>query len=94
MWYHLRAKRLRGWKFRRQVPLDQYVVDYLCERARLIVEIDGGQHDERRSADAARTQKLTAMGYRVMRFWNNEVTENLEGVLTVLLDSVEQAVGS
>jgi very-short-patch-repair endonuclease len=84
LWYYLRAKRFEGWKFRRQVPLGPYVVDFLCERAGLIVEVDGGQHAERRWADAMRTRWLEEHGYRVIRFWNNEVLGNMGGVLETL----------
>ena len=61
-----------------------YVVDFLCEEARSIIELDGGQHAERAQADEARSEWLAARGYRVMRFWNNDVIENIEGVLHVL----------
>jgi len=61
-----------------------YVVDFLCEEARLIVELDGGQHAERVRADEARSEWLAAQGYRVLRFWNNDVMENIEGVLHAL----------
>src|SRR5260221_493475 len=68
LWYHLRAGRFQGWKFRRQVPLGRYVVDFLCEEARLVVEVDGGQHAERLEQDSARTQWLAAQGYAIVRF--------------------------
>jgi very-short-patch-repair endonuclease len=84
LWYRLRAGRFDGWKFRRQVPLGDYVVDFLCENARLIVEIDGGQHADQQEDDLARTRWLEQQGYRVMRFWNNEVLENMDGVLETL----------
>jgi len=61
-----------------------YVVDFLCEEARLIVELDGGQHAERVCADEVRSEWLAARGYRVLRFWNNDVIENIEGVLHAL----------
>ena len=84
IWYFLRAGRFQRAKFRRQVPLGPYVVDFLCESTRLIVELDGGQHAERVSHDLERTRWLEARGYRVVRFWNNEVTGNLEGVLSAI----------
>jgi very-short-patch-repair endonuclease len=84
LWYHLRAGRFQGWKFRRQVPLGRYVVDFLCEDARLIVEVDGGQHAEQIEQDSARTQWLSSQGYAVMRFWNNDALANIEGVLATL----------
>jgi very-short-patch-repair endonuclease len=93
LWYHLRASRFEGWKFRRQVPVGDYVVDFLCEEARVIVEVDGGQHAERAKRDAARTQRLAAQGYAVLRFWNNDVLENMEGVLATLSPALSQGRG-
>jgi very-short-patch-repair endonuclease len=93
LWYHLRAGRFQGWKFRRQVPIGQYVVDFLCEEARLIVEVDGGQHAERIERDLARTQWLGEQGYEVIRFWNNDVLANIEGVLATLSPALSQGRG-
>ena len=77
LWSRLRNRGLSGWKFRRQVPVAGYIADFLCPD----VEVDGGQHDERAAEDAVRTQKFEALGYRVARYWNNEVMQNLDGVL-------------
>jgi very-short-patch-repair endonuclease len=85
LWYYLRARRFQGFKFRRQVPLGRYVVDFLCEQERLVVELDGGQHDLERARDAQRTAWLASQGYRVLRYWNNDVMENTQGVLETLL---------
>lgn len=82
LWLHLRGRRLEGFKFKRQWTLGRYVVDFCCLEARLIVEVDGGQHSE--EADAVRTAWLEAEGFRVRRFWNNDVVENLGGVLATL----------
>jgi very-short-patch-repair endonuclease len=79
LWSRLRARGLAGWKFRRQAPVGPYVTDFLCSEARLIVEIDGGHHGG--AADAAREARLSAMGYAVVRYWNNEVLQNMGGVL-------------
>ena len=84
LWHHLRGARFEGFKFRRQVPLGPYVVDFLCEQARVIVEVDAGQHTERVAYDSARTEWLRARGYVVVRFWNDEVLLNIEGVLMTL----------
>src|ERR1041385_868165 len=84
LWFRLRDRRLSGLKFRRQMPIDRYVVDFCCESARVIVEIDGGQHATRSAEDAARAAALEAQGYLVLRFWNNEVLQNLDGVLEVI----------
>ena len=88
MWLQLRDRRLGGFKFKRQWTIGRYVVDFCCIEQMLIVEIDGGQHGEER--DAARTAALTHAGYRLLRFWNNQVHENLEGVLTNLLAELER----
>jgi very-short-patch-repair endonuclease len=81
LWSRLRAHRLSGLKFRRQQPIGVYVVDFLCPEKNLIVELDGGQHQERAEYDKARDAWLKSEGYTVLRYWNNEVMENLEGVL-------------
>lgn len=88
LWFRLRDRRLRGLKFRRQMPIDRHVVDFCCEDARLIIELDGGQHAERSKADAARTAALEARGYLVLRFWNNDVLQNLDGVLESIVETL------
>ena len=70
------------------MPIDRYVVDFCCETARLIIELDGGQHDTRSAEDANRTAALEALGYLVLRFWNNEVLQNIDGVLQVIVETV------
>jgi very-short-patch-repair endonuclease len=81
LWWRLRDRRLTEFKFRRQHPLGPFVVDFCCAEARLVIELDGGQHALQRNSDAARTEFLEAQGYRVLRFWNNEILTNIEGVL-------------
>jgi very-short-patch-repair endonuclease len=88
LWCHLRARHLQGWKFRRQHQLGSYIVDFVCPDAQLIVELDGGQHADQVVYDERRTLELQAMGYRVLRFWNNDVLTNLDGVLEVLLEAL------
>jgi very-short-patch-repair endonuclease len=85
LWFRLRDRRLDGWKFKRQIPIDRFVVDFCCADAKLILEIDGGQHDQDRERDADRTRILEAMGYLVLRSWNNDVLRNTEGVLEEIL---------
>ena len=85
LWYALRNRQLSGYKFRRQHPISPYVVDFVCLEYKLVVEVDGGQHADAVTQDTARTVFLEGLGYRVLRFWNNEVLENLEGMLTVIL---------
>jgi very-short-patch-repair endonuclease len=89
MWFRLRDRRLAGWKFRRQFPIDRFIVDFFCADAHLIVELDGGQHSVRTDADESRTRILEAMGYLVLRFWNNDVTQNIEGVLEEIMSALE-----
>ena len=72
LWYHLRGRHLSGHKFRRQHEIDQYIVDFVCTDAMLVIELDGGQHAEQQEYDERRTQYLHAKGYRVLRFWNND----------------------
>jgi very-short-patch-repair endonuclease len=82
LWHFLRNRQIEGVKFRRQVPIGKYVVDFLAADCRLIVEIDGGQHAAQQlSYDGQRTAWLDAQGYRVIRFWSNESLTNTEGVL-------------
>ena len=80
LWRHLRARRLMGYKFRRQVVIEPYIVDFVCLEARLIIEADGGQHSDQVTYDARRTVRLEGMGYLVMRFWNHEVLGELQTV--------------
>lgn len=84
IWFALRDRRFSNWKFRRQVPFDQYILDFVCFDAKLVIEVDGGQHDERADYDARRSAHLENSGFRVLRFWNNEVLQNLDGVLTMI----------
>jgi very-short-patch-repair endonuclease len=89
LWYGLREK-LPEYKWRFQVPFHPYYADFACLKARLIIEVDGGQHDEARARDEHRTRFLQAKGYRVLRFWNNDVLENLDGVLEAIALSLSQ----
>ena len=88
LWQILRAKQFAGYKFKRQLPIDHYIVDFACPRQRLIIEADGGQHGENPS-DARRDAYLRAQGFRVLRFWNNDIFNNEEGVLTSILDALQ-----
>jgi len=81
LWSRLRAHRLMDLKFRRQQPVGPYVVDFFCPEKKLIVELDGGQHQDRAAHDASRDAWLKAEGYVVLRYWNNELMSNLDGVL-------------
>jgi very-short-patch-repair endonuclease len=90
IWQILRAGRLMGYKFKRQVPIADFIVDFVCFEQKIIVEIDGGQHAQN-SEDVLRDAKLIKMGFRVLRFWNNDVMNNLDGVLTVILERLQTA---
>jgi very-short-patch-repair endonuclease len=81
LWARLRDRRLLGAKFARQVPLGPYIVDFCCREQKVIVELDGGQHAAGADYDAARTSCLEGLGYRVLRFWDNEALGNTDGVL-------------
>jgi lysyl-tRNA synthetase class 2 len=80
MWSGLRDRQLLGLKFKRQVPIDHFVVDFVSADAKLILEIDGGQHGQRAETDKHRTAVLEFLGYLVLRFWNNDVLTNIDGV--------------
>ncbi|MCA6114741.1 endonuclease domain-containing protein [Bradyrhizobium sp. WSM 1738] len=83
LWNRIRNRQIDGHKFARQVPISGYICDFVCRELDLVVEVDGGQHNES-AADAARDRRLMEQGYKVLRFWNNDVLENIEGVLRVL----------
>ena len=90
LWLALRDRRLGGLKFTRQQPIGPYYVDFICREQRLVIEVDGGQHADSAS-DRRRDAYLNALGYRVIRLWNNEVLGNLEGVLQILASELKIA---
>jgi very-short-patch-repair endonuclease len=83
----LRRKQLEGLKFRRQQPIDNYVVDFECFEKCIVIEVDGGQHSIERDKDSERDNYLVINGFKVLRFWNNEVLQNIEGVLEMIRKS-------
>jgi very-short-patch-repair endonuclease len=87
LWSRLRNRGLLGLKFRRQVPLGDFVADFVCADHALVIELDGGQHASSEARDDPRTAWLESRGWRVIRFWNNEINENLEGVLLVIAEA-------
>jgi very-short-patch-repair endonuclease len=80
LWYLLRGRQICGLIFRRQHPFDDYILDFVCLENKLIIEVDGGQHGQQAKYDENRTQKLQAAGFRVLRFWDNQVLKEIESV--------------
>ena len=91
LWSILRKKSLNNLKFRRQYPIGDYIVDFICHEKNLIIEVDGGQHNENKNKiyDEVRTKFLESKGFKVIRFWNNEIDENIEGVYFEILRVLE-----
>jgi very-short-patch-repair endonuclease len=89
LWFALRDRRFANFKFRRQVPVGPFIADFVCYDARVVIEVDGGQHAES-STDGRRDRWFAANDFLVLRFWNNDVLSNLEGVLTSVLDVLRQ----
>jgi very-short-patch-repair endonuclease len=92
LWHYLRAKRLSGYKFRRQYLIDPYVVDFVCLSKKLIIECDGGQHIEQQAYDKERQDFLEAQGYRVIRFWNSMILKDMPLVLDMIFEVLEGRV--
>jgi very-short-patch-repair endonuclease len=88
LWSRLRARRLDGVKFKRQIPLAGYIVDFVSLERKLVIEVDGGQHSERTQSDGERTAALEKCGYHVVRFWNHDVLNNIEGVREAILQEL------
>ena len=84
LWVHLRLRQIGGYKFRRQHPLGPYIVDFVCIEKKLIIEVDGGQHDEKKVCDVKRDKWLKDKGFRVLRFWDNEVLRDIDIVKEVI----------
>jgi very-short-patch-repair endonuclease len=89
MWYYLRNRRLGGYKFVRQQVIGNYIADFVCREKKLIIEIDGGQHMGVVEYDLLRTKDLENLGFRVFRVWNNDVFNNIRGVMEMVLNLLE-----
>ncbi len=91
LWHNLRSRMFLGYKFRRQKPIGEYIVDFLCFEKKLIVELDGSQHnkDDSIKRDMTRDNLLTKNGFRILRFWNTDITTNLNGVLMKIKEELE-----
>ncbi|CAG1007355.1 partial putative protein, partial [Anaerolineae bacterium] len=87
LWGHLRNSQIEGVKFRRQQPIEEYIVDFVAYSPKLVIELDGSQHADNLKYDEQRTACLCRNRFRVLRFWNNDIFENIEGVLTVIRQS-------
>ncbi len=87
LWQFLRKKSINGLKFRRQYPIGNYIVDFICNEKKLIIEVDGGQHNKDKNIiyDEERTKYLETKGYKVIRFWNYDIDNNIEGVYQKIL---------
>jgi len=90
LWNRIRNRRVDGNKFVRQEPIIGYICDFVCRERKIIIEVDGGQHNES-ARDAIRDERLGQKGYKVLRFWNNDVLGNIEGVLTVIQTELQEA---
>ena len=91
LWRHLRAKQLAGVKFRRQQPIGGYIADFYSAVNKVVIELDGGQHAES-EADKIRDEFMKKAGIRVIRIWNNDVLENIDGVLEYIVGVIERRV--
>jgi len=89
LWHYLRRRQLSGYRFRRQVPICGYIADFACIEANLVIELDGGQHVDRRSYDEHRDHRIAGEGFRVLRFWDNDVFQETQAVLRVILAALE-----
>ena len=90
LWRYLRGHQLGGHRFRRQVPIGNYIADFACLEAKLIIELDGGQHLEQAEYDARRDMQMGDMGFRVLRFWDNQAFQETQAVLEVILRALEE----
>ena len=84
LWKYLRSKTIEGFKFRRQQPIENYIVDFVCLEKRIVIEVDGGQHAVEKEKDTERDRWLESQGFKVLRFWNNDVLTNIQGVLEMV----------
>ena len=89
LWQHIRMSQLDGHRFLRQRVIDNIIVDFICRGPKLIIELDGSQHDQQRTADNLCTRRLNQHGYRVLRFWNNEVVQDPEAVLHTIQQALK-----
>lgn len=89
LWSRLRRRQINGYKFRRQFPLGRYVADFVCLEARLIIEVDGGQHAKQTDEDKLRDKWLVSQDFRVLRFWNNDVLHETDAVMEAIMRALK-----
>jgi very-short-patch-repair endonuclease len=89
LWRSIRDKQIGGHRFRRQHPIGKYIADFACIEQMLVIELDGGQHQEQIAYDEQRTAFIQAQGWQVLRFWNNDVLSNSDGVLTTIMETLK-----
>ena len=89
LWKYLRSRRFQNFKFRRQFPIDKYIADFICLSKRLIIELDGGHHNQNAN-DVVRTQYLKNQNFNIIRFWNSEINTNFEAVLDKIYQAVQK----
>jgi very-short-patch-repair endonuclease len=90
LWKHLKAGQLNGYRFLRQKPLDEFIVDFYCKRLRLIIEIDGVTHDDKQNYDKRRENRLKELGFTVLRFDGYYILENITGALDLIMNCIEE----
>ncbi|MEK7304320.1 MAG: endonuclease domain-containing protein [Pseudomonadota bacterium] len=91
LWRAIRGKQVHACRFRRQHPIGPYIADFACIEQWLVVELDGGQHQEQNAQDEQRAAYLQSLGWQILRFWNNEVLNNLDGVLSTIVEHLNHA---
>jgi very-short-patch-repair endonuclease len=89
LWQQIKGKRVLGYDFHRQKPIDEYVIDFYCPRLKLVLEIDGDSHDGKEETDRIRQDKLESMGLAVLRFWDSDVKSNVDGIVEQLKEWIE-----
>ena len=94
LWRALRSRQVNAHRFRRQHPIGPYIVDFTCIEQRVVVELDGGQHLDQATQDEQRTAFMQSQGWQVLRFWNNDVQNNLDGVLSTIAERLNHALPS
>jgi very-short-patch-repair endonuclease len=88
LWKELKGKKLLGYDFHRQKPIDEYIVDFYCPKLKLVIEVDGSSHDGKEDSDLIRQKKLESLGLTVLRFWDSDVRESVDGVIVSIRERI------